>query len=58
MCFYISALCQVLLALKMRFSALLLLSVEPGGPAWILAGFGIYGRKVLGQRENQNNGAT
>lgn len=58
MCFKISALCKVLLALKIRFSALLMLSVEPGGPTWILIGFGIYHRKVLGQRENENNGAT
>lgn len=42
----------------MRFFALLVLSVEPGGPTWILVGFGIYSRKVLGQRENQSNGAT
>lgn len=42
----------------MRFFALLVFSVEPGGPAWILVGFGIYSRKVLGQKENQNNGAT
>lgn len=41
-----------------RVTAILWLNSEPRDTAWILACIGIHGRKILGQKENENGRAT